>query len=83
MMLGLRKAILGFPWLEQNEGLIDTAEKFLYLRHTPSVIAHGRREQLLPQHGTIIFDLQPDPLSAEGPNGVMEVMQDFFDLFAD
>lgn len=34
--------ILGFPWLEQHDGLIDTVRRCLYVGRTPRIITHWR-----------------------------------------
>lgn len=73
--------ILGFPWMEQQEALIDTSRKCIYLGHSPRVITHWRGARIQRENIQKPLTLTDEQLGPERPEELREVLQEFACIF--
>lgn len=73
--------ILGFPWMEKQEALIDTTRKCIYLGHSPRVITHWKGTKVPRDVPDMEVDIDPEQIGPEGSQDVTAVLQEFADIF--
>lgn len=73
--------ILGFPWMESQEAVIDTTRRCIYIGNSPRIITHWRGIRGQGTRSESTLNLAPEQLGPERPQDIEAVLQEYANIF--